>query len=1069
MNGLPLGAGVSGYSQTFDDSVISSEFFAGLDIFNLSETAMVVSDRAGYARRVNAAFERLAGRAANELVGEVVSWGVPPEDARRLRALRQKMVESEDESPVSCEIKLARPDRSIFWVDFTILPIRDDRGVVAGFLDQAVDITTRRHAEDNAARRFDLLEQAQHVAHVGSFEYNPRKSDFDASSELRRLLGLKESDHATIASLIEVIHPDDRERLGAAIHENLTEHTPVDLEHRLLLANGTLRWVHARVEWVESGPAGHGHVLGTVHDITDRKLAEGELAFQDTHDQLTGLSNRANFLEQVDRALGAVQYPSRQVAVLLLDIDDFKNVNDGLGHAIGDQVLIDFSNRLAASAQGWAVVARLGGDEFGLLVESGHAGEDVAIRIIDALRAPFTQSSHQVQLSASIGIAFISSGGDAYTLLRDADLAMYLAKQKGKGRYEVAQTGMRERALERFVTIEELQHGVEHHEFEVYFQAIVTTETSALVGAEALVRWNRPNSGLVSLGSFIELAEISGLIVPIGREVRRDACRQLAAWRSDGLVDEAFYVSVNLSARELADEGLVESVARDLADAGLPARALVLEVTENSLMAERSEALSRLNDLKNFGLRLALDDYGTGFSSLSRLADMPIDIVKIDKSFVDRLTPDGGGAALVKSVIDAAKALEMSTIAEGVEDEGQRRVLEDLGCTSLQGYLFAKPMPRAQAEKIFKILQGNASARFGEVADSNVAEETILVDRPPDGGGFRSRSSWSMPLARRGVRDQYSALVLNPSLVGALFPMFASACLLATLPFTHQVIGQSFAVLLYAALAGIVIGSVRFVFRNRLPEWTINIDVAIGDLFIILCILVAGAQTPYAIFFLWTSVIVALYFRPLLAMTHVGAVGVSYAFALWFAPSSSDPGARWILIVVSSTILSAITVILVSTLRKMSANDELTGLANRRAWDQRLIEEMERARRDHSELSLVMIDIDGFKKVNDRSGHLAGDRLLCDFATGLKDVVREGGDFLVRLGGDEFGVLAPNTSQRAVRRLAQRLEAAAPPGFSCSVGSATWESDESADELFHRADQAMYRAKQKRRTRSTVS
>ena len=750
-SGLPLGAGSSAPPETLGDSGASQDFFAGLDTFNLTETALVVVDVSGYVRRVNAAFGLLMGRVPEELLGDSVSWVGLPEDIRRLRDLHQQVVENKHDGPVSSEMRYARPDGSVAWVDLTILPIRDDHGVVTGYLDQVIDITTRKLAEESEAREFDMLEQALRVAQVGSFEYDPRKNEFEASTELRRLLGFEENDQATIASLIEVIHPDDRARLGAAIEGNLKAHTPVNMEHRFLLADGTLRWVHARVEWVEAGPDGAGHVLGTVLDITDRKLAEDALSFEGTHDQLTGLSNRTSFFDHVDRALGVAQRQSSQIAVLLLDIDDFKHVNDGLGHVIGDQLLVALSRRVVRSARGREVVARLGGDEFGLLIESGHAAEEVAQRIIDALRAPFALGEHHVRVSASIGVAFSTPESDASALLRDSDLAMYVAKQNGKGRFEVANADMHDRALARLVTIEELQHGVEHDEFEVYYQAIVHTDTSALAGAEALVRWNNPRVGLVLPDSFIGLAEQSGLIVPIGREVRREACRKLAAWRSASLVDDAFYVSVNLSAHQLADDTLVDNIASDLDDNGLPARALVLEITESALMEDPSAGLTRLKDVRESGVRLALDDYGTGYSSLSRLADMPIDIVKIDKSFIDRLLSSGDSAALVKSVVDAAVALHMTTIAEGVEEEGQYRVLADLGCTYIQGYLFAKPVPAGQAAEIFKELRGDSSAQFGEVGDPNATEEKFLAGQPPVGPGLRWREKKVTLLKRHGT------------------------------------------------------------------------------------------------------------------------------------------------------------------------------------------------------------------------------------------------------------------------------------------------------------------------------
>ncbi len=335
------------------------------------------------------------------------------------------------------------------------------------------------------------------------------------------------------------------------------------------------------------------------------------------------LANRASFLEQTERALRAAQQQARQVAIVLVDIDDFKTINDGLGHARGDELLVDLSHRLVTATRAGDTVARFGGDDFAVLVTSGdprHTAELLAQRIAEALRAPFVFAGQKAEVSASVGIAISDPVEDSGALLRDADLAMYLAKQRGKARYEIAEAGMQERALERLVTIADLHHAVEHDEFEVYYQVIVHAQTSALAGAEALVRWNHPTRGLVFPGSFIEVAESSGQIVSIGRWVRHEACRQLSAWRTGGLVDDDFYISVNLAPRQLEDATILDNVARDLDDAGLPAHALVLEVTESTLMADFDAALARLQALKATGVRIALDDYGTGYSSLARLS-----------------------------------------------------------------------------------------------------------------------------------------------------------------------------------------------------------------------------------------------------------------------------------------------------------------------------------------------------------------------------------------------------------------------------------------------------------------
>jgi EAL domain-containing protein (putative c-di-GMP-specific phosphodiesterase class I) len=294
----------------------------------------------------------------------------------------------------------------------------------------------------------------------------------------------------------------------------------------------------------------------------------------------------------------------------------------------------------------------------------------------------------------SIGIALGQPPTDgADGLLRNADLAMYMAKRNGKGRFEMFRPAMHEEAVRRLETAADLRRGIEGGQLEVFYQPIVNVHTGTAIGAEALVRWHHPTRGLVTPVDFIPAAESTGLIVPLGRWVLAEACRQAHAWRRSGLTDDAFYVSVNLSARQLQDPALLDDVADAIRSSGLPASAVVLEVTESAVMEDLDTALTRLNALKDLGLRLAIDDFGTGYSSLSYLRNLPVDVVKIDKSFVDRMTQDPEGAALVRSVIDLSSALGLTSIAEGVEQGDQLALLDKLGCDHVQGYLFAKPMP----------------------------------------------------------------------------------------------------------------------------------------------------------------------------------------------------------------------------------------------------------------------------------------------------------------------------------------------------------------------------------------
>jgi diguanylate cyclase (GGDEF)-like protein/PAS domain S-box-containing protein len=466
-------------------------------------------------------------------------------------------------------------------------------------------------------------------------------------------------------------------------------------EWRVAGADGTVRHVEVISADLRGDPRVDGVVL-TMRDVSERKILDAELRRQALHDTLTGLPNKSLFEDRVGHALGRADRSNGEVAVLFLDLDNFKLVNDSLGHAAGDELLIAVSARLLSVLKSGDTVARFGGDEFVVLIEDADAyaaAEAVGQRLQDALHEPFQLGQEEVPLHASIGSAVGRAGKCTPSqLLRDADLAMYVAKRNGRARHERFIPDMHENAMRRLEVASELPTAILDGQLVLYYQPIVDIATARFLGVEALVRWNHPLRGLVMPDAFIPIAEGSGIVVPLGAWVLQEACRQTSEWRHAGLVDESFYVSVNLSARHFTDRGAAEDIIHALSASDLPTSALLVEVTESALVDD-FDAEGVFREIQELGVRLAIDDFGTGYSSLGRLSEFPVDVVKIDKSFIDRLGDAGGGETMVRAVVTLSHSLGMKAIAEGVEDEDQAAALTRLGCTMAQGYLFARPMP----------------------------------------------------------------------------------------------------------------------------------------------------------------------------------------------------------------------------------------------------------------------------------------------------------------------------------------------------------------------------------------
>ena len=426
------------------------------------------------------------------------------------------------------------------------------------------------------------------------------------------------------------------------------------------------------------------------------------------NDSLTGLANRALFLDRLEQALLRAQRAGRTVTVLYMDVDRFKLVNDSLGHVAGDALLVAVADRIRRAVRGAETVARLGGDEFAVLLENVDSDEDavrVARRICDSLRCPLAVADREVTASASIGIA--SGDGSAEDLVRDADVAMYRAKASGQGRYQVFEPGMHADVLARLELEADIQRAIDREEFVVHYQPIVALDDGSIVGVEALARWQHPDRGLVPPFEFIPVAEETGLIVAIGNIVLRQACRQAAVWQAELAAPTPLVISVNLSGRQLAMPTLTDEVRAAVADSRLAPGSLLLELTETVLMHDTDAAIDQMRALKELDVRIAVDDFGTGYSSLRYLQRFPIDILKIAKPFVDGVAQASDEAILARAVADLGRNLGLGTIAEGIEHEEQAAALRQLGCPLGQGFLYSRPLT-ADAMTTLLLGQGDA-------------------------------------------------------------------------------------------------------------------------------------------------------------------------------------------------------------------------------------------------------------------------------------------------------------------------------------------------------------------------
>ncbi len=601
------------------------------------------------------------------------------------------------------------------WEDLTMLEQHVPASMLLiGLVLARLAVTARDHAQlvaaDEARRtaiRFDsLVQNGSDVVALADVDSRVRY----VTRSAERVLGV---DPAGLVGtrLTDLLHPDDAatglaELADVAARPGAT----IRAEWRMRRPDGSYCETEMALSNMLAIPEVDGIVL-TGRDIGDRKALERQLTFQALHDPLTGLANRSLFGDRVEHALARAGRRRGSVAVLFIDLDDFKRINDSHGHGTGDSLLVAAAARVRDALRGGDTAARWGGDEFAVLLEDVDdpaSASAVAERIEQALRQPFALDGLEAFVSASIGIAIDGDGALGHEeLLRDADVAMYVAKARGKQRCETFHPSMHEEVSDRLELEADLRHAVERHEFEVHYQPVWATDTRQMVGVEALVRWRHPRRGLVLPGEFIGVAEETGLIVQIGRRVLHEACHQAVAWDRLGGAVAGLALAVNLSPRQLREPDLVEAVAEELDASGLRPDRLNLEITESVLVDDSAAIVELLERLKSIGVRISVDDFGTGYSSLSYLRRLPVDTLKIAKEFVDVLTHGAKDEALAQAVVALAQSLQLDVVAEGVELEAQLELLRDMGCRLGQGFLISPAVP---AGALPSVLTGGMSS-----------------------------------------------------------------------------------------------------------------------------------------------------------------------------------------------------------------------------------------------------------------------------------------------------------------------------------------------------------------------